>query len=135
MASNGGFKGSVGLLILRVGMAAMLFAGHGWGKITHFGEMARTFPDPLHVGHTASLGLVVLAEVFCTLFVAFGLFTRIAVVPIVGFLGVAGFIQLAAEPWSHRELAFVYLAPFVALFFTAAGRLSVDGMIARRRGE
>ena len=71
MASNGDtITGSIGLLVLRVGAAGLLLCAHGWAKVTHIGQMAKSFPDPLHLGSPASFGLVVFAEAVCTLFVA-----------------------------------------------------------------
>jgi len=52
----------IGLLLLRVGAGAMLFLGHGWGKITHFSERAGQFADPIHLGSGPSFTLVVFAE-------------------------------------------------------------------------
>lgn len=135
MASNGGtLAGSIGLLVLRVGTAALLFGGHGWGKVTHLAEMSKSFPDPLHVGSAASFGLVVLAEVVCTAFVALGLFTRFAVIPIIGFLSVAFFVHHAQDPFRQKELAMVLLVSFVSLFFTGPGRFALDSWIAVRLG-
>jgi putative oxidoreductase len=135
MASNsGGVTSSIGLLILRAGTAAMLLIGHGWPKLTHFGEYAAKFPDPIHVGPTLSLGLVVFAEVFCSIFVALGLFTRLAVVPIVIFLGVAFFIQHAHDPFMKKELALVFMVPFLTLLFTGAGRFALDSIVGPRKG-
>ena len=130
MASNGGgMTSSIGLLVLRVGMAGLLLGAHGWGKITHIAERAGSFPDPIHVGSTVSFWLVVIAEVFCSAFVALGLFTRAATVPIIGFLSVAFFIHHAADPFPRREMALVYLVPFVALFFLGPGKFALDAWI------
>ena len=130
MGSNGDtLKGSIGLLVLRVGMAGLLFWGHGMDKIMHLAERARSFPDPLHVGHNVSFGLVVFAEVVCTVFVGVGLFTRWALVPIIGFLCVAFFIYLAHDPWKVKELAMVYLVPFIGLLFTGPGKFAFDSWI------
>jgi putative oxidoreductase len=134
MASNGDtLTGSIGLLALRLGMAALLFGAHGLDKVTHLAARAKGFPDPLHLGSHASFGLVVSAEAVCTLFVALGLFTRAAVIPIIGFLGVAFFVQHAQDPFPQKELAMVYLVPFVALFFTGPGRFALDAWIGLRR--
>jgi putative oxidoreductase len=111
----------------------MLFLGHGWAKITHFAEQAGQFPDPLHIGSVPSFTLVVFAEVFCSSLVAMGLLTRWAATPIVIFMLVAGFIQHAHDPWSRKELAFMYLAAFLPLLFTGPGRFSIDGLITKRR--
>ena len=128
-SNNGGVTASIGLLVLRVGMAGLLLCAHGWTKITHFAGMAKSFPDPLHVGSTMSFWLVVLAEVLCTTLLALGLFSRAAVIPIIGFLSVAFFIHHAHDPWNKREMAIVYLVPFVALFFTGPGNFALDAWI------
>jgi putative oxidoreductase len=125
----------VGLLLLRVGAGAMLFLGHGWSKITHFAERAGHFPDPIHVGSAPGFTLVVFAEIFCSALVAMGLLTRLAVVPIVIFMLVAGFIQLAHEPWKAKELPFLYLAAFLPLLFTGPGRFSIDALIWKNRSD
>lgn len=132
MSSNGGFMGSIGLLVLRVGVSAILFGGHGWTKILNFAERSRSFPDPLHVGSVASFWLVVSAEVFCTTLVALGLFTRAAAVPIIGFLSIAFFIHHAADPFRQKELALVFLVPFVAIFFLGPGKFALDTWIGLR---
>jgi len=135
MSSNGDtLTGSIGLFVLRVGMAAMLFCGHGWDKVTHLAARANGFPDPLHVGSPVSFGLVVLAEVVCTVLVALGLFTRFALIPIIGFLSVAFFIHHAQDLFRQKELALVFLVPFVALFFTGPGKFALDSWIAVRVG-
>ena len=124
---------SIGLLVLRLGITPLLLVGHGWGKLVHFGERAATFANPIGVGPQASFALVVLAEVFCQVALALGLFTRLAAIPPVIFFLVAGFIQLGPEPWAKKELAFVYLVPYLALLLAGAGRYSLDAWLARRR--
>ena len=63
-----------GILLLRMSCALMLL--HGWSKFTNFSEDSLDWPDPLHVGSTVSCALTVFAELFCTLFVAIGLFSH-----------------------------------------------------------
>lgn len=123
---------SLGLLLLRLGTGFFLLYGHGWSKITHFAQRSATFSDPLGVGSATSLGLVVFAEVFCSIAVMLGLLTRLSVIPIVIFSLVAVLLQHAADPWNKKELALLFLVPCVALFFTGAGRYSIDAWLARR---
>ena len=134
MSSNG-WKADLGLLLLRLGTGVTLFLAHGWPKITHFGERAARFSDPLHVGSTASLALVVFAEVFCSSLVAVGLLTRWTVVPIIIFMLVALFLQHADDPWNKKELALMYLVSAVTLLFTGPGRFSIDGLISKGRAR
>jgi len=132
MESKPGIGVSVGLLLLRAGATGLLFFGHGWAKLGHFAEYAPSFPDPLGVGSTSSLVLVVLAEVICAAAVLLGFLTRLALVALILFFAVALFIHHAHDPWSKKELAAVYIVPMIALFFTGPGRYSLDALLARR---
>src|SRR5438270_7468366 len=124
---NDSFFTSFGLLILRVWLGLSLLH-HGWGKLSNFKDMSSKFPDPLGVGHTTSLALVVFAEVLCAILLALGFITRFAALVTSINVGVAFFaVHKAALSGEHSgELAFIYLAGFVALFFAGAGKISLD---------
>lgn len=64
--------GSLGLLILRVGLGSLMLFGHGLGKLLSFSERAGDFADPLGVGSTTSLVLTILAEFFCSVLLILG---------------------------------------------------------------
>jgi putative oxidoreductase len=132
MASNGGFMGSLGLLVLRVGTSAILFGAHGWAKIANFAERSRSFPDPINIGSTPSFWLVVTAEVFCTTLVALGLFTRAATIPLIGFFSIAFFIHHAPDPFRQKELALVFLFVYAAIFALGPGKFALDTWISVR---
>lgn len=51
-----------GLLLLRICCALMLL--HGWPKFMDFKEGSKDWPDPFHVGMTASYALTVLPNCF-----------------------------------------------------------------------
>ncbi|HPA18189.1 MAG TPA: DoxX family protein [Verrucomicrobiae bacterium] len=119
----------VGLLALRAWLGLTLLLNHGWDKLVHFQTKAGSFPDPLGIGSQFSLGLAVYAEVACAALLVLGLFTRFAALCLSIQMTVAFFlVHNAALSGQHTgELAFVYLAGFVALFLSGAGRLSFDG--------
>ncbi len=123
----------IGLLILRLGASAFLLYGHGWPKLAHFSERAAEFANPIGIGSVPSFALVVFAEVACAVLVALGFFTRLAVVPLLIFFAVAIFIQHASDPFKAKELAFVYAVPYLTLWFTGAGRFSLDARLGRGR--
>lgn len=125
---------SFGLLILRVGAGSLLLVNHGWGKLMNFSERATRFSDPLHVGSPASLALVVFAEVFCSIAVILGLFTRLAVIPLLIFFTVAIFIQHAADPFHKKELAILFAVAFLALLCLGSGRFALDSWLRRKLG-
>lgn len=123
---------SLGLLIARIVGGATMLIAHGLPKLTTFSEKSSTFPDPLGIGSSTSLALAVGAEVGCALLLILGLFTRAALVPLIITMVVAFFLVHGADPFARRELAFLYLGLYLALFVTGAGRFSLDALIARR---
>ena len=119
------------LFILRVWLGLTLLINHGVGKLTDFGHLKGDFPDPLHVGHTGSLALVVFAEVVASVLLALGLLTRFAALVLCINMAVAFFVvHKHSLSGSHSgELAFIYLSGYVALFLAGAGKASMDQML------
>lgn len=115
------------LLVLRVWLGLSMLVLHGWGKMTRFFGGATGFPDPLGVGWRVSMGLTVFAEVVCAALIVLGLATRFAALVSVILLVVVFAVLNGMKLSGSGELAFVYLAGFVALFLAGPGRFSVDG--------
>lgn len=126
-AGSGSGAGDIGLLVLRVVLGATLFFKHGLEKITHFSQMSAHFPNPLHVGSHVSLIFALLSDAICSLLVVLGMGTRVAAFVIVVNLGVAlYFVHHLALRSEHGEMMVAFLAGFLALVFTGAGRFSLD---------
>ena len=89
--------------------------------------MRSGFPDPLSIGHGASLGLALFAEVAAALLLIIGLTTRFAALVLAIDMAVAFFMvhQTAMKGGHSGELAFIYLAGFITLLVAGAGRISV----------
>jgi len=117
-----------GPLILRVVAAGTMLFVHGLDKFLHFSQYVMQFPDPIGVGAKTGLMLVVFAEVVCSAFVLLGLFTRIALIPLIITMCVAFFIVHAHDPFMKKELALMYLSVFSALFLVGPGAFSVQDM-------
>lgn len=116
------------LLVLRVWLGLSMLVLHGWGKLAGFGGMAGSFADPIGLGKTPSLVLAVFAEVFCAALLALGLATRFAALVLVILMTVAFFLvhgRALSGPGSG-EMAFLYLAGFLAIFIAGPGAYSVD---------
>lgn len=131
-----GIWSSLGLLTLRVGVGSLMLFGHGWKKLVNFSELSRLFPDPLGVGADWSLALAVFAEVFCALGIIFGAMTRLAAIPLITTMLVAGLLVHSDDGWAKTELSVIYLIPFLTIAFTGPGKFSVDasyGPLWRRR--
>lgn len=127
---NDSLMASFGLLLLRLWLGGAMLLLHGWDKISHFSGYAKEFPDPLHIGHGVSLGLAVFAETVCSLLLLIGLVTRFASAILVINMVVAFTLihQLALSGEHSGELAFIYLAGYVALLVAGPGRFSADAV-------
>ena len=92
----------------------------------------RLFPDPLGVGSTLSLLLILFAEVGCSCLLIFGLMTRLATLPLMFGMLMAFFVIHGADPFAVRELPLLYLGVYVFLLWGGAGSYSLDEWIRRR---
>ena len=124
---------SIASLLLRLSFGGIMLFSHGLPKLQNFSNMMNTFPDPLGVGSSLSLGLAIFAEVLCALLITLGLFTRMAVIPLAITMFVAVFVVHSNDPWSKMEFGFLYLMAYAALFFLDSGKFSLD-RIVRKKG-
>ncbi|MFM2018635.1 MAG: hypothetical protein RL007_2291 [Bacteroidota bacterium] len=120
---------NLGLLALRLSGSLMLV--HGWPKMMNYSEYAEKFADPIGLGDEFSLILTIFAEVFCVVFVALGLFTRIATIPLMITMLVAALIVHSGDPLGDREPSIGYLLLYAAIFFMGAGKYSLDNVFRK----
>jgi putative oxidoreductase len=119
------------LAALRI-MSALLFLQHGLAKLFHFPQVAMFDGLNLFSGQIFSLiGLAALLEVFGSLLLLVGLFTRPVAFVLSGFMAVAYFMAHAPAGFfpilNGGELAIVYTFVFLAFVFTGPGAYALDG--------
>ena len=104
-----------------------MLLNHGlnkWAKL--FGPEPIKFGDPIGLGAPVSLGLAVFAEVACAFLLVIGLFTRLATIPLIITMLVAGFVVHFADPFEDKEGALMFLIPYVVLLLLGPGHYSID---------
>lgn len=120
-----------GLLVLRVWLGLSMFLLHGLAKLKNFGGTVAMFQEKMGIPSVFGAAAVIAESLFAILLVI-GLATRVSAAFLATTMAVAFFkvhqMSLAAGPGSG-ELAFIYLAGFVTLFFTGAGRFSADSKV------
>ena len=116
------------LLAARIVFGVLLT--HGIAKWQNFESLSATFPDPLGVGSPTSLVLAIFGEVVCSLGFITGTLYRLALLPMIFTMCIAFFSVHSGDPFAVRELAMLYLAAFVLLWFAGPGRYAVDSLIA-----
>jgi putative oxidoreductase len=123
---------NVVLLLLRLSTGVFMLT-HGIGKVSRlFGDDPIKFADPLGVGTTASLALVVFAEVVCSVFLIFGFLTRLVSVPLFFTMFMVVFIVKANKEFSEIELPLFYMIVYVCIAIAGAGKYSVDNLIYKK---
>ena len=127
--------GDVGLLILRVITGLSLAFAHGLGKLPPSQRFIGTVAEmgfPLPVVFAWSAGL---SEFVGGILLAIGLATRPAAFFIFFTLATAFFIRHADDPFMAKEKPLIFAAVALMFMLHGAGRLSLDALIARRRGK
>jgi putative oxidoreductase len=123
------------LLIVRVCIACFMMA-HGFPKLSKFfSDEQVEFADPIGVGVVLSLALTVFAEVICSAFIFIGLFTRLAVIPLMITMLVAAFIVHGNDGFSKMEPSLLYLVIYILLIIAGSGKYSIDRLLDRHKEE
>ena len=117
---------SIGILLLRIISGAAMMT-HGYPKLLKLlAGPPYKFADPIGLGITFSLILVVFAEFFCSALIILGLGTRLAAIPLFITTVVIVFISKTGKPFEDFELPLLYLVIFASIAFTGAGKFSLD---------
>ena len=121
---------SILLLALRIFFGLMLMA-HGLEKLGNFIDLSFTFPDPMGVGKTLSLSLVIFGELCCSLAFILGFLYRLSMIPIIIVMGTA-FFYVHEGSIGNGELAFIYLIVLILMYIAGPGKYSIDAVIYNR---
>lgn len=118
-------------LILRLTLG-LLMLSHGIPKLMKLMNGTMEFGDPIGIGVPASLTLTVFAEVVCSLLIVIGLWTRLALIPLIITMAVAVFIVHINDDLGTMESALMYLLSYSALFLLGSGTYSMDAALKRK---
>lgn len=118
-------------LILRVTFG-LLMLSHGVPKLMKLLNGTMEFGDPIGIGVPASLTLTVFAEVVCSILLVIGLWTRLALIPLIITMFVAVFIVHIQDDLATMESALLYLLSYCALFLLGSGAYSVDAVLGKK---
>jgi len=120
-------------LLMRFVFCGLMAINHGLMKISLFSENPESFSDPVGIGSTTTYYLVVFAEAICSGLVLLGLFTRLALLPLLVAMAVAVFQVQWDNPMTDKELPLLYLSVYVAIWLLGPGRYSLDAMVIEKR--
>ena len=120
------------LFVLRVA-TSILMIPHGYDKLVKFSAMKTQFMPFMGLNSATTLGLVVFAELFCSILLVLGFATRLATIPLIINMVVALVIVLGGDVFGKGEPAALFLIPYIVLLFTGPGAYSIDAMIKKTK--
>jgi len=121
----------VATLLLRLIFGGLLFY-HGYDKIDHYHLYLSMSKSIIGLGAKMEFSLVIFAEFFCGFLIIIGLFTRLAVIPLIISFSVAFFIAHAKDAFMVKELAFLFLLLCIPVFILGSGKFSVDRLLFKK---
>lgn len=122
---------SIGLLFIRISFGTLMIVNHGWMKIIKFETLKLNFFNFLGMGSQISLTLAIIAEILCSILLIFGLYTRVALIPLIITMIVAASAH-SLEIFGDAELAFMYLIVFIFLLIVGPGDKSIDARMNKK---
>ena len=129
--SKGTATSNLTSLILRVGFGMLMIPNHGYAKLVEFGERKGQFMSFMGLGSTTSLSLAIFAEFFCSIFLIFGLFTRLSAIPLL----ITVLVIMSVHNWEFfgkHELASAFFIGYFAVFLLGPGKFSLDYLLFKR---
>ena len=118
-------------LLLRTAFGFLMCLGHGIPKLSNFNELQLTFFDAFHIGHRWSLILAIFAEVFASMLLVLGLFSRIAAFILLIDMAVVIFLVHKGQPVRNFEDAVMYSVAYLCILLIGPGKISVDGITGK----
>ena len=121
----------VAALVLRLGFGFMMSVNHGYVKLMHFHEWKTDFTRFMGLDGSLSLALAIFAEGVCSILLVLGLFTRLALLPLL----IAMVVIFQSHNWDflgEGELATSFLIGYGAILAIGPGRYSLDWLISKR---
>jgi len=137
-AGSKNIRTSIALLLVRLTFGGMMLFGHGLNKLNIPKETISTWPKPFYISflsEEAAYWLTVITEIgFAGLFIL-GFATRLVSSVMCLLMVTAAFIIHADHAFfsgpgisQSKELALVYLAGYLTILISGAGRFSIDGI-------
>lgn len=120
------------MLIFRFAISLQLMIAHGLKKIGIGVAEAEHVPNPLLLPESLNSFLAISTNLFFPVLVILGLFTRIAVLPILAVTLTGYFIVHWNDPLPAKDMPFMYSVCFLLLLILGPGKYSLDYYINKK---
>lgn len=121
----------IALLAFRILLSIELITAHGLKKLGVGVATAEQIPNPLHLPEAFNSLFADAANLVFPVFVIFGLFTRVAVLPILAVTLTGYFILHWNDALLVKDTPFMYSLCYLFLLFAGPGKYSVDNYLKK----
>ena len=115
-----------GKLWLRLMVAVPLSFRHGWPTLANWWRGEISYPDPFGIGQNLTMLAMGSLEAVAATLVAVGLLTRPAALTLAAGFSVAVLVVHGTDDFGYKELPYLYMVSFWAIFWIGPGRFSLD---------
>lgn len=116
----------VALLIFRVLLSVEMIYAHGLKKIGIGVEVAEVVPNPMNFPESINNLFAISANIFFPILIIFGIFTRLAVLPILAVTLTGYFVLHFNDAPLVKDAPFIYSLSYLLILILGAGKYSVD---------
>lgn len=121
------------ILLFRIIVSLELIIVHGLKKIGIGIAHAEIVPNPLGLPEMVNHVFATSANIVFPLFIIFGLFTRLATLPILAVTLTGYFVVHGHDPLLERDIPFMYSLAFLFIFALGPGKYSLDAKFATEK--
>ncbi|WP_343609320.1 DoxX family protein [Chryseobacterium oranimense] len=121
----------IALFVFRILLSVELITAHGLKKLGVGVTEAEKVPNPLHLPEAFNSLFADAANLVFPVFVIFGFFTRIAVLPILAVTLTGYFILHWNDALLIKDTPFMYSLCYLFLLFVGPGKYSVDNYLRK----
>lgn len=125
MCKNGRLS-HTGLLFFRIAVSFELLIAHGLKKIGVGVAIAETVPNPFGLPEFFNQAFAIVANIIMPLFIAMGLFTKVATLPILAITLTGYFVVHFNDPIAVKDVPFMYSVCFLFITIVGPGKYSLD---------
>ena len=123
---------NIAMLFFRVAISVELIIAHGLKKIGIGVSEAEKIPNPLHLPEAINQCFAVASNLFFPVFILLGLFTRLAILPVLAVTLTGYFLLHWNDSLLEKDMPFMYSVSFLLILFLGAGKYSLDYLINKK---
>jgi len=120
------------LLMFRISLSVELIVAHGLKKLGVGVAAAEQVPNPLHLPEAFNSLFADAANLVFPVFVIFGLFTRLAVLPILAVTLTGYFVLHWNDALLIKDTPFMYSLCYLFILAVGAGKYSLDSFFQKK---